>query len=84
MLGPVGAAKALHLLAPGFLPLWDRNIAYKYGLGLHAVGTNGLRYVRMTQLVKDQVMCLGGSVAIDGNPVKRIDEYNYCHAKGWT
>src|SRR5438876_8264540 len=27
VLGPVGAAKALHLLAPRLFPLWDRTIA---------------------------------------------------------
>jgi hypothetical protein len=27
VLGPVGAAKCLHLLAPNFFPLWDRAIA---------------------------------------------------------
>ena len=30
VLGPVGAAKSLHLLVPRFLPLWDRAIAYAY------------------------------------------------------
>lgn len=34
VLGPVGAAKALHLLAPTFFPLWDRTIAKKYGVPL--------------------------------------------------
>src|SRR5277367_1292869 len=29
-LGPVGAARALHLLAPHFMPLWDRAIAAAY------------------------------------------------------
>jgi hypothetical protein len=28
---PVAVAKALHLLAPGFLPLWDDRIARSYG-----------------------------------------------------
>ena len=31
-LGPVGAAKALHLLASTFFPLWDDKIATTYGL----------------------------------------------------
>lgn len=30
---PVGIAKALHLLAPSFLPLWDGRIARKYRCG---------------------------------------------------
>lgn len=32
VLGPVGATKCLHLLAPRFFPLWDRAIAEAYGL----------------------------------------------------
>jgi hypothetical protein len=38
VLGPVGAAKCLHLLAPTFFPLWDRTIANSYGLSLWARG----------------------------------------------
>jgi hypothetical protein len=84
VLGPVGAAKALHLLAPNFLPLWDGEIARTYGLGLARTGLNGPRYVRMTRTVQAQVARLGGAAAVEGNPLKRIDEYNYCHyTKGW-
>jgi hypothetical protein len=32
-LGPVGAAKALHVLPPTFFPLWDQAIACGYGVG---------------------------------------------------
>ncbi len=35
-LGPVGAAKALHLLAPYFMPLWDRAIVAEYTGGAWA------------------------------------------------
>lgn len=34
VLGPVGAAKTLHLLGPSFFPIWDKKIAYQYRLGL--------------------------------------------------
>jgi hypothetical protein len=34
VLGPVGAAKCQHLLAPRFFPIWDRRIANAYGLPL--------------------------------------------------
>src|SRR5216683_328566 len=41
VLGPVGTAKALHLLAPQFFPLWDRQIAKAaYGIYLKAIGHN--------------------------------------------
>ena len=32
-LGPVGAAKTLHLLCPQYFPIWDRRIAHRYGQG---------------------------------------------------
>ena len=84
VLGPVGAAKALHLLAPRFLPLWDRAIAVAYGLELGTIGTNGGRYIRMTNIAKAQSARLGGDDAAGMNVLKALDEYNYCRfSKGW-
>jgi hypothetical protein len=84
VLGPVGAAKCLHLLAPRFFPLWDRSIAKAYGLPLKQNGRNAERYWRFMGIVKKQVQSLGGEQAIGRNPLKAIDEYNYCkHTKGW-
>jgi hypothetical protein len=84
VLGPVGAAKALHLLAPSFFPLWDRRIAGAHGLPLGRTGTNGDRYVRMLSIVKTQSSTLGGASALGRNVLKALDEYNYCHfTKGW-
>jgi hypothetical protein len=81
VLGPVGAAKALHLLAPRFLPLWDRAIATAYGLQLGYTGSNGRRYVRMAKITRDQSAHVGG---VGTNIVKALDEYNYCRfTKGW-
>ena len=40
-LGPVGAVKSLHLLAPNLFPLWDREIAKRYRCELNNVGANG-------------------------------------------
>jgi hypothetical protein len=83
--GQVGAAKALHLLAPGFLPLWDRAIAVAYGLQLGYTGTNGKRYVRMANIAKSQSARVGGADAIGADILKALDEYNYCRfTKGWT
>ena len=64
VLGPVGAAKSLHLLAPQFFPLWDRAIAKSYGYPLGRAGTNGMRYVAFMRITKDQVRDLRGAVAI--------------------
>jgi hypothetical protein len=84
VLGPVGAAKCLHLLAPRFFPLWDRAIADAYSPPLRPRGRNAERYWRFMGIVKKQVQSLGGEQAIGRNPLKAIDEYNYCkHTKGW-
>jgi hypothetical protein len=84
-LGQVGAAKALHLLAPRFFPLWDQSIArFGYGIRFRGVGQNGSSYLLLMQATLDQIKQLGGWDGFDGNPVKAIDEYNYClHTRGW-
>ena len=84
VLGPVGAAKALHLLAPEFFPLWDRQIAKAYRINLHAPGTNATDFVRFMTIVVKQV----AQLVYDGPCVdllKRMDEYNYCRfTKRWS
>jgi hypothetical protein len=83
-LGPVGAAKCLHLLAPRFFPLWDRDIASAYFVSLLEPGRNGERYCRFMRIVKGQCGELGGEQRIGRNPLKALDEYNYCHhIKRW-
>jgi hypothetical protein len=83
VLGPVGAAKALHLLAPRFFALWDNAISVKYRVRLQARGWNADRYCRFMVITSKQVKSLGGEQAIGRNPLKALDEYNYCKAKGW-
>jgi len=84
VLGPVGAAKTLHLLAPGFFPLWDRAIAETYKLSLGKAGTNGKRYCLFIKIAKEQVKSIGGADTVGRNPLKAIDEYNYCkYTKHW-
>jgi len=78
VLGPVGAAKSLHLLAPLFFPLWDRAIARAYGLPLHKRGENAERYFHFMEIAKEQHRCLGGETVIGQNILKSIDEYNFC------
>ncbi len=77
VLGPVGAAKCLHLLVPRFFPLWDRKITEGYGLPLRGRGRNGERYCRWMAITKEQCAAFGGEQALGRNPVKAIDEYNY-------
>jgi hypothetical protein len=82
-LGPVGAAKALHLLAPEFFPLWDRKIAECHGIYLGSAGENGPEYARFMTIVLSQIMNLVSGFDIRGI-LKRIDEFNYCRfTKGW-
>ena len=84
VLGPVGAAKCLHLLAPYFFPLWDRSIANAYGLGIRQCGKNANRYCRFMKIVREQTKSFGGERAIGRNPLKALDEYNYCkYTKRW-
>jgi len=80
-LGPVGAAKALHLLAPSYFPLWDRAIAQKtYRLSLASPAATS--YVKLMTLVWAEIEACGGWTAFtdDENAVKLIDELHYCTA----
>lgn len=84
-LGPVGAAKALHLLAPRFMPLWDHSIANEYTGPLGRMGTNAGRYLKFMQVSREQSNAVGGDAGAAGrNILKALDEYNYCvFSKGW-
>lgn len=77
VVGPVGATKCLHLLAPSFFPLWDRTITKAYHLRLQQSGTNGTRYCQFIEITKAQYEALGGEKVIGPNPLKALDEYNY-------
>ena len=84
LLGPVGAAKALHLLAPRLFPLWDRHIAKAYGLTLGNARSNGDHYWRFMLIAQDQCRDLNRQDPGCQNPLKSIDEYNYCeYTKHW-
>jgi len=80
---PVAVAKALHLLAPKFFPLWDDKIARAYGCYYNENPAE--RYISfcneikaMADEVKDYV------IRSDKTLVKLIDEYNYSKfTKGW-
>jgi hypothetical protein len=83
VLGPVGSAKVLHLLAPQFFPIWDRAIAKSYGVPLAKAGTNGVGYCTFMEIAKIQCRALRAS-GLRGNVLKQLDEYNYCRfTKRW-
>ena len=85
VLGPVGAAKALHLLAPRFFPLWDRAIAKAYTLALRKRGKNAERYRQFMVITKRQYEALAREHSTGQNLLKLLDEYNYTHyTKHWT
>ncbi|MGD0020278.1 MAG: hypothetical protein ABSD62_13590 [Candidatus Limnocylindrales bacterium] len=75
VLGQTGASKALHLLAPRFFPLWDAAIA-EVAYGLYA--RDDPDYWRLMCATAEQVAAVGGEAALGRNPIKAIDEYNYC------
>lgn len=84
VLGPVGTAKALHLLAPRFFPLWDRKIAKVYGFDLGDKGSNSKRYLEFMKISREQCIRLKGKIEKGQNILKLLDEYNYCkYTKGW-
>jgi hypothetical protein len=76
-LGLVGAAKSLNLLAPKFFPLWDNAISYGYGVVNAPHG-----YFLFMVVVKDQVARIKVPDGLE--PLKILDEYNYCkYTKNW-
>ena len=77
-LGAVGAAKALHLLAPHFFPLWDSGIATAYDLALGPGGSHGESYCTFMVIASQQAEHVGGEAMLGRNPLKALDEYNYC------
>jgi hypothetical protein len=85
ILGPVGAAKALHLLAPAFFPLWDRAIAVEYVSYLLPTGQNGQQCLKFMGMVQEQVTRIVSQGADVNSAIKRLDEYNYCrYTKKWS
>ena len=79
VLGAVGVAKALHVLAPTFFPPWDNKIANEYGIRLEYVGKveKGFwwdRYMRFMEIRRGQVVSLGPTIS---SPLKALDEWDY-------
>jgi hypothetical protein len=80
---PVSVAKALHLLAPDFFPLWDDKIARAYKC--HYYKNPAEKYVSFCNITKDMAdkvkNCISRS---DKTLIKLIDEYNYSkYTQGW-
>lgn len=95
---PVSVAKALHLLAPRFFPLWDDEIARAYRCRWPSSGLASSSYLRFMKLSQAQLAALGSLAEqeevekeLSANArfakplLKFLDEYNYAHlTKGWV
>jgi hypothetical protein len=80
---PVAVAKALHMLAPSFFPLWDERIAKAYGCRYSRNPQD--QYVSFCKITRDIAGELRSvSTRSDETIVKLIDEYNYSkYTKKW-
>lgn len=80
----VAVAKALHLLAPRFFPLWDLKIANAYGCRYSV--NPAATYLRFLDKIRGLARAMA-NVNTEGTSktvVKLIDEYNYARfTKGW-
>lgn len=81
---PVAAAKALHLLAPGFFPLWDTSIARAYNC--YYTYRPSEKYVSFCHVIKGLADVVRNyAYRSDRTVLKLIDEYNYArYTKGWV
>jgi len=81
---PVAVAKALHLLAPNFLPIWDDKIARAYACYYNLLPD--LKYVAFAYKMQGLLRQLQEHVppGCGRTFLKLIDEYNYAkHTKHW-
>jgi hypothetical protein len=76
---PVGTAKALHLLAPAFFPLWDEKIAVAYKCKYNYIPFMG-KIKELAELIEPEVDITNSGKTL----LKFIDEYNYAkYTKSW-
>ncbi len=75
---PVSVAKALGLLAPDFLPIWDSNIAFEYNCSYFSDSADDpyLRFCKKMKIMAGRVREFAPDPD-DRSLLKRIDEYNY-------
>ncbi|HUU86846.1 MAG TPA: hypothetical protein VMX17_03740 [Candidatus Glassbacteria bacterium] len=80
---PVAVAKALHLLAPCFFPIWDHRIARAYGCYYNEDPAE--KYVLFCKIIKSVADNIRNYVdRTDKTIIKLIDEYNYSkYTKKW-
>jgi hypothetical protein len=72
ILWPVGAAKALHVVAPTFFPIWDTAIANEFRLRLSPGDASAGSYLAWMDLARR--FAAGSSLK---DPLKAFDEWAY-------
>ncbi len=82
---PVAVAKALHLLAPRFFPLWDYEIANKYMCRYDQNSVSAyIKFCKLSEKMVNLAKSWGYKEENDKSVLKLIDEYNYAHyTKRW-
>lgn len=81
---PVAVAKALHLLAPDFFPIWDEKIADAYGC--YYASNPAKQYLTFAMKMQELWRALNMTVPLGTGRtfLKLIDEYNYAKfTKNW-
>ncbi len=80
---PVSVAKALHLLAPKFFPLWDVKIAKEYRCYYSKNPSD--KYILFCEKMKEFAVQFRNQISLSGKTIiKLIDEYNYSkYTKEW-
>jgi len=80
---PVSVSKALHLLAPNFFPLWDKEISMAYDC--HYINNSDKQYIKFCYNMKEMVSKIKTYKLEQERPIlKLIDEYNYSkYTKSW-
>ncbi len=84
ILRPTGAAKALHLLAPTFFPIWDFAIRQAYGKrgGVpYADRGEAPGYWAFMKATRRQYENVEPEWRLDVGILKALDDYNYCKYK---
>ena len=83
MKSPVSVAKALHLLAPKFFPLWDAEIAKHYKCNYDTnPADNYISFCKITKTMADGVKDY--DIRSDRALIKLLDEYNFSkYTKKW-
>jgi hypothetical protein len=82
---PVAVAKAMHVLAPAFFPIWDNKIAATYACRYNQDPSGSyLKFARSMQRCVRLLKAAGFKAPTRKTMLKVIDEYNYAtFTKGW-